>query len=70
MSKDTETYVIQSENYKDETGNILLKYVFNLAQNRGACPPSGSAYVSLRGWPFDSERDLEFFLEINILARS
>jgi hypothetical protein len=33
--------------------------------------PYGSAYVSLREWPLDSERDLEgFFLEINNLARS
>jgi hypothetical protein len=50
----------------DETGNILLKYVlpvYNLAQEGGGgLFPSGSAYVSLRGWPFDSERDLEVFL--------
>jgi hypothetical protein len=49
---------------KDETGNILLKYVlpvYNIAQ-KGGLSPSGS----LRGCPFDSERDLEgFFLEIN-----
>jgi hypothetical protein len=24
---------------------------------------SGAAYVSLRGWPFDSERDMEFAFE-------
>ena len=55
----------------NETGNILLKYVFFLSVYiKGGSAPSGSAYVSLRGWPFDSERDLEAFLEINILARS
>jgi hypothetical protein len=31
--------------------------------------PSGSAFESLRGWSFVSERDLECFLEIHILAR-
>jgi hypothetical protein len=44
--------------------------------------PSGFAYVSLRGWPFDSERDPEDFFrnkysgqvmsknKINILSRN
>jgi hypothetical protein len=44
--------------------------------------PSGSAFVSLRGWSFASERDLDFFFrntysgqvmsknEINILSRT
>ena len=56
--------------------------VYNLAQKMGPVPLWG-AYVSLRGWPFDSERDLEFvFLrnkysgqvmsknEISILSRN
>ena len=45
----------------NETGNNLLKYAFFISLYKRGSAPSGSAYVSLRGWPFDSERDLEAF---------
>jgi hypothetical protein len=32
-----------------------------IKHKKGGLSPSGSAYVSLRGWSFDSERDLEVF---------
>jgi hypothetical protein len=41
----------------DEAGNGLLNLMFlpvyNLVQ-KGVLTPCGAAYVSLRGWPFDS----------------
>jgi hypothetical protein len=67
--------VIQSENYKTwqiekwqgRNWKCSVKYnmllpVYQLAQHGGRLSGFGEPYVSLRGWPFDSERDLEFCL--------
>ena len=73
----------QKENWHERNWKYSVKIRFFLSVYiKGGSAPSGSAYVSLRGWPFDSERDLEAFSrnqysgqvmsknKINILSRN
>jgi hypothetical protein len=53
ISKDTET--------KFKANITRHRKKKNDKHKKGGLSPSGSAYVSLRRWPFDSERDLEVF---------
>ena len=76
----------REKNDKDDTGNVLLNltcfYPSISWHKQWDLSLSGVVYVSLRGWSYDSERDLEVFFrniysgqvmsknKINILLRN
>ena len=55
----------REKNDKDDTGNVLLNltcfYPSISWHKQWDLSLSGVVYVSLRGWSYDSERDLELF---------